>query len=72
MKSERGITLVVLSITIIILSIITYVTIRQFSSNDSDLMEITDENYKQRNMVEKEKEKMSNVMDSLEEEWGLS
>ena len=72
MKSERGITLMVLTITIAVMSIITFVSFRQLIGNNSEPMkEMKNEIKNQQKMVENEKGKINNEIESLEEEWGL-
>lgn len=73
MKSERGITLMVLVLTIMIIIIISGVSIKIIYGNDSSTVkQVFNETTEQRNKVEKEKEKMDNTIDMMEEEWGLS
>ncbi len=73
MKDERGITMIALALTIVVLSIITAVSIRQITVNNSEAMkEIINETDYQEEMVQDEKDKMDNVIDRYEEDWGLS
>ena len=72
MKSERGITLMVLAITIAVMSILAFVSFRQLIGNNSEPMkEMKNEIKNQQKMVENEKGKINNEIESLEEEWGL-
>lgn len=73
LKNERGITLTALVVTTIIMSILVVVSIRiGFIGEHSTVKEVTKETEKQQNMVEEEKNKMSNVISQYEKEWGIS
>lgn len=73
MKDERGITLIVLVITIIVLFILAGVSLRQIIvDNAAPLKSIMNETEYQRNMVQNENKKMNSVISNIEEEWGIS
>lgn len=73
MKNERGITLITLVTTIILLVIITGVSIKvALGDNNSVVREVLNETQTQQYMVNQEKQKTSNVIKNYEEEWGLS
>ena len=73
MKNERGVTLIALVTTVIIVSILAGVSIKMaLGDNDSVVREVLNETETQQYMVNQEKEKTSNVIKNYEEEWGLS
>ena len=73
MKNERGVTLIALVTTIIIMSIIAGVSIKiALGDNDSVVREVMNQTETQQYMVNQEKQKTSNVIKNYEEEWGLS
>ena len=73
MKEERGITLIVLVVTITILLILAGVTIRlAILDNNSMVKEVLNSTEIQQQMINEEKGKTSNVIKNYEEEWGLS
>lgn len=73
MENERGITLLSLVITIIVMLILAGVAIREsLHENGGVINEVKDETLKQQNMVQKEKNKMNTVLQDVEEEWGIS
>ena len=70
---NKGITLIALVITIIIVILITGVSINMgLGENHSIIKEITEEIKEQQEMTNAEKGKTSNVIKNYEEEWGLS
>ena len=72
MKNERGITLLSLVVTIIVMLILAGVAIRgSLHENGGVINEVKDETIKQQNMVQKEKNKMNTVLQDVEEEWGI-
>lgn len=72
MENERGITLLSLVITIIVMLILAGVAIREsLQENGGVINEVKDETLKQQNMVQKEKNKMNTVLQDVEEEWGI-
>lgn len=72
MKSERGITLLSLVVTIIVMLILAGVAIKgSLNENGGTINQVKDETLKQQNMVQKEKNKMNTVLQDLEEEWGI-
>ncbi len=73
MKNERGITLIALVTTTLILSIIAGVSIKIALGDDNSVVrEVTNATETQQYMVNQEKQKTSNVIEKYEEEWGLS
>ena len=73
MKNERGITLIAVVTTMIVLSIIAGVSIKvALGNNDSVVKEVTNATETQQYMINQEKQKTSNVIEKYEEEWGLS
>ena len=72
MKNERGITLLALAITIIVMLILAGVAIYgSLYENGGTINIVIDETVKQQNMVQKEKNKMNTVLQDVEEEWGI-
>ena len=72
MKNERGITLLALAITIIVMLILAGVAIYgSLYENGGTINIVIDETVKQQNMVQKEKDKMNTVLQDVEEEWGI-
>lgn len=72
MKNERGITLLVLAVTIIVMFIlIGTVAYMGLDSDQGVINEVREETNMQQNLVEKEKEKMNTVLKRQEEEWGI-
>ena len=73
MKNERGITLIAVVTTMIVLSIIAGVSIKiAIGNNNSVVREVTNATETQQYMINEEQEKTSNVIKKYEEEWGLS
>ena len=73
MRDERGITLITLVLTVIIMLILTGVTLNLTSlSNNGVVKKIKNETEIQQDMINQEKEKTSNVIKNYEQEWGLS
>ena len=73
MKNERGITLLSLVVTIIVMLILAGVAINgSLHENGGVINEVKDETLKQQNMIKKEKNKMNTVLQDVEEEWGIS
>ena len=73
MRAERGITLITLVLTVIIMIILTGVTLNLTSlSNNSVVKKVKNETETQQDMINQEKEKTSNVIKNYEQEWGLS
>lgn len=73
MKSERGITLFALVITIIIMLILAGVAIYSGLIEDGGLInKVKDETQRQQNMVQEEKDKMNSVLRNQEEDWGIA
>lgn len=72
MGNERGVTMIALSITIIILSIIAGVSINLgLASNSSIVREVENETDMQREMIDEEQSKTENAIQKYEDEWGL-
>ena len=73
MKDERGITLIILIITVIIMVVLAGVSINQLIVNNSaPVKSIRNEVKYQQNMVQNENKKINGVISSIEEEWGIS
>ncbi len=72
MGNERGVTMIALSITIIVLSIIAGVSINLgLASNSSVVREVENETEMQREMIDEEQSKTENAIQKYEDEWGL-
>ena len=72
MKNERGITLLALAITLVVMLILAGVAIYgSLYENGGTINIVIDETVKQQNMVQKEKNKMNTVLQDVEEEWGI-
>ena len=72
MKNERGITLLSLVVTVIVMLILAAVAINgSLRENGGIINGVKDEAIKQQNMVQKEKNKMNTVLQDVEEEWGI-
>lgn len=72
MKNERGITLLSLTITIIVMLILAGVAIYgSLNDNGGVINVVKNETIKQQNMVQREKDKMNTVLQDVEEEWGI-
>ena len=72
MSNERGITLLSLVITIIVMVILAGVAIYSGTIEDGGLInQVKDETSKQQEMVQDEKDKMNTVLQDVEEEWGI-
>lgn len=73
MKSEKGITLVVLVLTIIVMLILSAVVIFEGigQSGEGLIYEVKDQTEYQQNAIQKEEEKMNSVLKNQEEDWGL-
>ena len=73
MKNERGITLIALAATLIVMSILAVVSINvAFVENSSVIRQVENETEAQQQMMEQEQDKTSNIIKNYEEEWGLS
>ena len=73
MKNERGITIIALVVTIIIIIILTGVSLNMaLIQNNAIIKEVLNETEWQQQMVKEEERKRNNVISSYEEEWGLS
>ncbi len=73
MKNERGITLIALAATLIVMSILAVVSINvAFVENSSVIRQVENETEIQQHMMEQEQDKTSNIIKNYEEEWGLS
>mgnify|MGYP005757817361 FL=1 len=72
MSNERGITLLSLVITIIVMVILAGVAIYSGTIEDGGLInQVKDETSKQQDMVQDEKDKMNAVLKNQEEDWGI-
>ena len=73
MKNERGITLMVLVLTIIVMLVLAGTTIYLALNNDQGVInEVKKETQTQANMVKQEKNKMNTVLRDLETDWGIN
>lgn len=71
-KNERGITLLSLVITLVVMLILAGITIySSLYENGGVINQVKDETSKQQEMVKKEKDKMNTVLQDVEEEWGI-
>lgn len=72
MKNERGITLIVLSVTIIVMFILIGTVVYVGIGSDGGVInEVRNETRMQQEMVEEEQQKMNTVLKNQEEEWGI-
>ena len=72
MKNERGITLISLVITVIVMIILAGVAIYgSLYNNGGFINQVKDETKKQQDMVQSEKDKMNTVLQDAEDEWGI-
>lgn len=72
MRNERGITLLSLVVTLVVMLILASVAINgSLHENDGIINGVKDETLKQQNMVQKEKNKMNTVLQDVEEDWGI-
>ena len=73
MKNERGITLISLAITIVVMFILAGVAVYEAVINDGGVVnEVREETSKQQEMIQEEKDKMNTVLKQQEEDWGIS
>lgn len=73
MKNERGITLLSLALTVIVMIMLAGVTLYLSINNDNGVInEVKEETKLQQNMVQVEKDKMNTVLQDLEKDWGLN
>lgn len=72
MKNERGITLMVLVLTIIVMIILSSVVIYLSVIEEGGMVnQVKDETNKQQEMVKQEQEKMNSVLKNQEADWGI-
>lgn len=72
MSNERGITLLSLALTIVVMVILAGVAIYSGTIEDGGLInQVKDETSKQQDMVQDEKDKMNAVLKEQEEDWGI-
>lgn len=72
MRNERGITLLSLVLTIVVMVILAGVAIYSGTIEDGGLInQVKDETSKQQDMVQDEKDKMNAVLKNQEEDWGI-
>lgn len=72
MKNERGITLLSLVITIVVMMILSGVAIYMGIGVDGGVInEIKDQTQYQENTINSEKNKMNTVLKNQEKEWGI-
>lgn len=73
MSNERGITLISLVVTIIVMFILIGIPIYWSVIKDGGLInQIKDETNKQQNMIQNEKNKMNTVLKEQEKDWGIA
>ena len=72
MKNERGVTLIAVAITIIILSFITGITIKYgITSKNSVMKEVIDGKKQQDEMIMEQEDRTNSLMNKFEDEWGI-
>lgn len=72
MKNERGITLLSLVLTIIVILILAGVAVYGgLYENGGIINQVKEETQRQQNLVNGEKEKMNTVLQDIEEDWGI-
>lgn len=72
MKNERGITLLSLVLTIIVMLILAGVAVYGgLYENGGIINQVKEETQRQQNLVNGEKEKMNTVLQDIEEDWGI-
>ena len=70
--NERGITMIALSLTIIVLSILAGVTINLgLTDNSSIVKEMRNETQLHEEMIKEEQRKTNSVIQKYEDEWGI-
>lgn len=74
MKSERGITLFSLVITIIVMVILAGVAVYTGVIEDDEglINRVKEETTKEQEMVQEEKDKMNEVLKNQEKDWGIT
>ena len=73
MKDERGVTMIALVVTIMLMIIIAGVSLNLAMLSDNSIVKkIKDETDTQQRMVNEENKKTSNVIKRYEKEWGIS
>lgn len=73
MKDERGITIIALMVTMVVLVILAGATISQIAVNNSaPVKTMVNETQYQKDMINNENKKMNSVLSNIEEEWGIS
>lgn len=70
-NSEKGVTLIALVVTIIVLVIITGVTLNKISSDDGLLNQTANEILYQKDTIENEQKKINEVTKNQLEDWGF-
>ena len=72
MKNERGITLLSVVLTIIVMLILVGVAVYGgLYENGGIINQVKEETQRQQNLVNGEKEKMNTVLQDIEEDWGI-
>lgn len=72
MKNERGITLLSLVLTIIVMLILVGVAVYGgLYENGGIINQVKEETQRQQNLVNGEKEKINTVLQDIEEDWGI-
>ncbi len=73
MKNEKGVTMIALVVTIMLMIIIAGVSLNLAMLSDNSIVKkIKDETDTQQRMVNEENKKTSNVIKRYEKEWGIS
>jgi len=72
LKNEGGITLIVLSLTVVVMFILLGVTFYlAFNEDEGVLEEVQTETQIQQNVVNNQKEEMNRVLQDIEKDWGI-
>lgn len=72
MKNERGITLIALSLTVVVMFILMGVTFYLGLDKDEGVLEeVQTETQIQQNIVNNQKEEMNRVLQDIEKDWGI-
>ena len=72
MKNERGITLIALSLTVVVMFILLGVTFYLGLDQDEGVLEeVQTETQIQQNVVNNQKEEMNRVLQDIEKDWGI-
>ncbi len=73
MKNERGITLLSLVMTILVMLLLAGVAVYSGLMQDGGLVnQVKDETNRQQNIIQDEKNKMNQVLKNQEKDWGIA